>query len=316
VLVVEKVLPFFLIMIVGAVMARAKLIDENGVLGLSRYVYWIGFPTLLIHGLGAAHPPSPQVLKGLLGYGLGAVIPFLLAALIARWARWSTNVQAGLPMCAGLGNTGFLGLPLVASLLGPTAAGWAAAIVAIDWVVMATLSGMALHRATPKGQAAGSGANSLLKALAYGLLNPIVAGAAIGVAQMLVGWRWPTPVDQAITTCAISATAVGLVALGATLAARRAPDQPKRQGAPIWIAVGLKLLIGPACVAVATTLIGAPTAFRAAAILMAACPTAVTVFVQARSAGVFAEGSARVVAISTLISALTLTVLASALTHG
>jgi malonate transporter len=315
VLVVEKVLPFFLIMIVGAVMARTKLLDETGVLGLSRYVYWIGFPTLLIRGLGNAHPPSPEVLKGLLGYGVAALIPFFLASLIARAARWSTNVRAALPMCAALGNTGFLGLPLVASLLSPTAAGWAAAIVAIDWVVTATLAGMALHPATPKGQAVQSqGAAGVFKALAYGLLNPIVAGAVIGVAQMLVGWRWPAPVDQTISMCALSATAVGLVALGATLAVRRAPDQPKHQGAPIWTAVGLKLLVGPACVAAVVTLIGAPPAFRTAAILMAACPTAVTVFVQARSAGVFAEGSARVVAISTLVSAATLTALAALLT--
>ncbi len=309
-LVAEKVLPFFLVMIVGAAMARARLIDEGGVLGLSRYVYWVGFPALLVHGLGAAKPPSPEVLRGLFGYGLGALVPFVLAIVIARAARWSDNVKAALPMCAGLGNTGFLGLPLVASLLGSAAAGWAAAIVAIDWVVMASLSGALLHRATEAGRA-----SHPLRSVLHGLFTPIVAGAVVGVAQMLVGWRWPEPIDQAISMCALSATAVGLVALGATLAARRAPDQPKRQGAPVWTAVALKLAVGPAFVAAATLLLGAPPAFRVAAILMSACPTAVTVFVQARTARVFAEGAARTVAISTLVSALTLTLLAMRLAH-
>jgi malonate transporter len=176
--------------------------------------------------------------------------------------------------------------------------------------VMASLSGAQLHRATAAGRA-----SHPLRSVLHGLFTPIVAGAVVGVAQMLVGWRWPEPIDQAISMCALSATAVGLVALGATLAARRAPDQPKRQGAPVWTAVALKLAVGPACVAAATLLLGAPPAFRVAAILMSACPTAVTVFVQARTAGVFAEGAARTVAISTLVSALTLTLLAMQLAH-
>jgi predicted permease len=61
----------------------------------------------------------------------------------------------------------------------------------------------------------------------------------------------------------------------------------------------------------AVTLSGAPAAFRATALVMAACPTAVTVFIQARTAGVFGEGSAQVVALSTLASAVSLTLIAT-----
>ena len=49
--VVSKVLPLFLVMLAGAALARARLLDEAGVTGLSRYVYWLGFPALLVHSL-------------------------------------------------------------------------------------------------------------------------------------------------------------------------------------------------------------------------------------------------------------------------
>ncbi len=304
VFVVQKVAPFFLVMLAGAVLARGRILDGAGVTGLSRYVYWLGFPALLIHSLGAGAPPSGSAALGLVGYATGALCPLLLAAVLARVMRWPLGARAALPMCAGLGNTGFLGLPLVVSLFGARALGWAGALVAIDWVVLASVSGMALHRASGEDQSA-------LQALGRGLFTPIVAGAAIGTAQMLGRWRWPGAVEAAISTLSAGATAAGLVALGAVLATRRASDQPPEAAAPVWSAVAIKLLVGPGCVAAAVTLLGAPAAFRAAAVVMAACPTAVTVFIQARTAGVFGEGSARVVAISTLLSALSLTLIAT-----
>ena len=301
-LVLGKVLPIFLVMLAGAALARGRILDEAGVSGLSRYVYWLGFPALLIHSLGHGAPPSPAVALGLGGYALGALCPLVLAIVVARLARWPAEVRAALPMCASLGNTGFVGLPLAVSLFGAKALGWAGAVVAIDWVLLAGASGAVLN----------STAHPVHRAAAKGVFTPIVAGAVIGIVQMATGWRWPAPVDAAISMVSLSATGVGLVALGAVLAARRGPEAPRPgTSAPVWFAVAAKLVAAPACVALAVTLSGAPSAFRATAIVMASCPTAVTVFIQARNAGVFGEGSARVVAISTLVSALTLTAVAT-----
>ena len=301
-LVAGKVLPLFLVMLAGAALVRTRLLDEGGVSGLSRYVYWIGFPALLVHSLGASAPPSPAVALGLVGYAVGALCPLALAILVGRLARWPAPVRAAAPMCAALGNTGFVGLPLAVSLFGAKALGWAGAVVAIDWVLLAGVSGTVLN----------ASAHPPHRAAAKGVFTPIVAGAAIGALQMGLGWRWPAPVEAALSLVSMSATGVGLVALGAVLAARREPGQSQAAAAaPVGFAIGAKLLVGPACVAAAVTLSGAPAAFRATALVMAACPTAVTVFIQARTAGVFAEGAARVVALSTLASALSLTLIAT-----
>ena len=290
-------------MLAGAGLARTRILDEGGVSGLSRYVYWLGFPLLLVHSLGSAAPPSPAVALGLFGYAAGALSPLLLTMAVARLARWPAQVRAALPMCASLGNTGFVGLPLVVGLFGVKALGWGAAIVAIDWVLLAGVSGTVLNAT----------AHPLPRAAARGVFTPIVAGAALGLAQMVIGWRWPTAVDGAITMVSVTATGVGLAALGAVLAARRTPAVAPSQASalPIGFAVAAKLLVGPLCVWLAVTLSGAPAAFRATALVMAACPTAVTVFIQARTAGVFGEGAAQAVALSTLASAVTLTLIAT-----
>ena len=63
----------------------------------------------------------------------------------------------------------------------------------------------------------------------------------------------------------------------------------------VWIALGL---------------VGASAEARATATLLAACPTAVNVFIQTRAFGVFARGAAEAVVAGTVLSALTLTLIA------
>lgn len=52
------------------------------------------------------------------------------------------------------------------------------------------------------------------------------------------------------------------------------------------------------------------TELRATATLLAACPTAVNVFIQTRKMGVFARGAAEAVIAGTVLSALTLSLIA------
>ena len=78
----------------------------------------------------------------------------------------------------------------------------------------------------------------------------------------------------------------------------------------IALALGVKLLAAPLLVWIALGLVGASAEARATATLLAACPTAVNVFIQTRAFGVFARGAAEAVVAGTVLSALTLTLIA------
>ncbi len=81
------------------------------------------------------------------------------------------------------------------------------------------------------------------------------------------------------------------------------------------LAIAGKILLAPAAVALALTLLHVdPLAFRVF-VFLAACPTAVSVFIQTKMYGLWFEGAAATVAQSTLISLFTLSGLALILTH-
>ena len=301
-----RVAPVFLLVGAGVVLARLKRVDAAMAGGLSAYVFWIGFPALLIHSLSRIGTPGPA-----LAWGLAAYAGAALAVMAGLWGLglalgWSRAERAGAALSGGLGNSAFLGLPVAAVVLGPEAARLAAGVVAVDFVLVAGL-GVALL-----GWASGrSAAGAALRALA----NPIVVAALIGVGMALSGVALPGVLDRAVAAAAVSGSPVALVTLGAALALGVGGDQATSPSwGPVAAAAAAKLLVLPVLTWWAVGLTDAPLAFRLGATLLAATPTAVNVFVQTKVLGVFARGGARTAALTTALAGLTLSVAAILLT--
>lgn len=295
--VLTRVWPFFLLVGAGLALTRLRLLDARMAQGLSAYVYWVGFPALLVHSLSRIGRPGPELVVGLAAYaGVGLLI-IAGVALAGRALGWSKAERAGAAMASGVGNSAFLALPIAAAVLGAETARLAAGIVAVDFVIL-TAAGVALL-----GWAAG---RSVWRSTAQAFRNPVVAAALAGIALALLDLALPEPLDRAVGMAAASGSPVGLVALGAALGLRQAQDEAAPAAAPVVLAAVAKLAVFPVLAWLAIGLTPAPPAFRAGAVLLAAAPTAVNVFIQTRAYGVFPRGAARAVALSTALSALTL----------
>jgi malonate transporter len=106
--------------------------------------------------------------------------------------------------------------------------------------------------------------------------------------------------------------------LGLTgLPAAGVPSEPTDEGpapiprwGPIIVAAIAKLLVMPTLAWFATGFVDAPLPFRLGATLLAATPTAVNVFIQTKAYSVFERGGARIVALTTAISCVSLSVVA------
>ncbi|PIB93339.1 AEC family transporter [Caulobacter sp. FWC2] len=303
--VLSRVWPFFLLVGAGLALARLRLLDGRMTQGLSAYVYWIGFPALLLHSLSRLGRPGHDLLLGLVAYaGVGLL---LMAATVAagRLLGWSKDERAGAGMASGVGNSAFLALPVTAAVLGAEAARLVAGVVAVDFAVLAT-AGVGLL-----GWAAG---RSVWRSTVQAFRNPVVAAAFAGVALALLDIALPEPLDRAVGMAAASGSPVGLVALGAALGLRETEGEAAPSGAPVVLAALVKLVAFPLLVWLAVGLTPAPPLFRAGATLLAAAPTAVNVFIQTRAYGVWPRGAARIVALTTAASAVTLAVAALLLT--
>lgn len=301
--VVSRVWPFFLMVGAGLALSRLRLLDARMTQGLSAYVYWVGFPALLIHSLSRLGRPGPELALGLAAYAAAGLAVTAAVALSGRLLAWSKAERAGAAMASGVGNSAFLALPITGAVLGAETARLVAGAVAIDFVVMAA-TGVGLL-----GWAAG---RSVWRSTVQAFRNPVVAAALAGVTLALLDLALPEPLDRAVGMAAASGSPVGLVALGAALGLRI--EDGDAEAAPAWgpiiLASLAKLALFPLLAWLAIGLTPAPPAFRAGATLLAAAPTAVNVFIQTRAYGVFARGAARTVALTTTLSLLTLAMVA------
>jgi len=298
----SQVLPFFIIVGVGWLAARTRLLDERVAEGLASYVFWIGFPSLLINSLAQGTEFGIGLPKALIAYGVCAAAILGLTLIIGRIARWPERSRAAAGLAASLGNSAFLGLPLAAALFGPTASAPAAALVALDFIFVLSLGIFAVARA---------GGRSASRAALGVARNPVIVGAVIGLALALTHTTLPPLIAKPLTALAATGSPVALIALGAVL------GQPRRSAGlrrivelPVFLAALLKLVVFPALVYALSRALGVPPDIRRVAILLAACPTAVNVFIQAKAYNVYADGAARIVAVTTGLALVTLTALA------
>jgi predicted permease len=309
----QRVLPFFLLVAAGVTLARLRLFDARMSSGLSLYVYWIGFPALLIHSLSRVGTPDRALTLGLTAYGACALLVVAVMVALGVALRWTREERAGSSLSASLGNSAFLGLPIAAAVLGPEAARLSAGVVAVDFVVVAAVG---------VGLLGWAGGRSTWRSLMQALRNPIVLAAITGTAMALLGLSLPDVLDRAVGAAAASGSPVALVALGVALgltglpaagvACEPAEDDPPPipRWTPIVVAAIGKLVLMPIAAWFATGLVDAPLAFRMGATLLAATPTAVNVFIQTKAYSVFERGGARIVALTTAVSCVSLSVIA------
>ncbi|CAN5290950.1 AEC family transporter [soil metagenome] len=309
----QRVLPFFLLVAAGVTLARLRLFDARMSTGLSSYVYWIGFPALLVHSLSRVGAPDRALTLGLMAYGACALLVVALMVALGVALRWTREERAGGSLSASLGNSAFLGLPIAAAVLGPEAARLSAGAVAVDFVVVAAVG---------VGLLGWAGGRSTWRSLMQALRNPIVLAAMTGSAMALLRVSLPDVLDRSVAAAAASGSPVALVALGVALGLTGLPaaggpsdhteeePSPVPRWGPVIVAAIAKLLLMPTLAWFATGLVDAPLPFRLGATLLAATPTAVNVFIQTKAYSVFERGGARIVALTTAVSCVSLSVIA------
>jgi malonate transporter and related proteins len=289
-------LPIFALILLGWGGVKLGLFDEGVGAGLSRFVFWLAFPALLLTSM--AKTPSPDgAMAGQIGVWLGVLLAFQLGARVLGIAMGlSKQERAGVAMAATCGNTAFLGTAIVTSLLGPSILPLVAAFVAVENIVVVGLAvaGLKLSDA-PRADIVRSVAT-----FASGVFNPTSVGALIGFVLALSGIGIPPPLVRPLKMLGSAASPAGLIALGIIMATM--PITAKTAWRETVLVVALKCVALPFAMWASFSFLGAPRDIIIAATVLAACPSAVNVFIQARQADVWADPAALVVFATTLVS--------------
>lgn len=135
----ENILLVFVCLIVGFLLQKVEDFPPYSYKTLNQFVIYVSLPAMALFYI----PKIQMSLQLLYPLGIawfGFVISFLFFSFIGKWFHWSRKLTGCLILTAGLGNTSFVGFPIIQALYGEK--GIQTAIIVDQpgsFVVMATL---------------------------------------------------------------------------------------------------------------------------------------------------------------------------------
>jgi malonate transporter and related proteins len=301
--------PFFALVLAGFVAAHRGWLPLPAIGGLNAFVLFFALPAMLFR-FGSTTPIA-QLLDGAV-FGVWAIcalviVAFTLAVTMNQRIRWNDASLGAL--VASFPNTGFMGVPLLAALLGPQIVGTAIVTIVLDMVVTSSLC-IALSR-LDEGRGHGQAAmwDAGKKALQGVVVNPLPWAIILGAAASALQWSLPGPLEKTVWLLADAASPVALFTIGAVLARAQLQANHPMPLSDYLPVVLIKLLLHPVLVlAVGTAAIqlGMKLSVEALTVLVlvAALPSASNVSLLAERFGADNGRIARIILVSTVLAFL------------
>lgn len=258
----------------GNLCRRLGIFPETAADTLNRFVVYVSLPALVLQAVPKLQfDPSLLVL---------VIVPWATLAIgaaasliAARLLGWSRSVQGAVLLCAPLGNTSFLGLPLLAALRGPEAVRYGLIYdQAGSFLILSTYGLLVLSHYS--GDARPRAAELIRRVL---LFPPFIA-----LVLALLPLPRPAVLDNVLARIGDTLVPLAMFAVGMRLRLR-----PPAERAALGIGLAIKMLLLPGCVYVALRALGVHGMAAEVSILEAAMPPMLTAAALASTAGLAPE---------------------------
>lgn len=296
----------WIIIAVGVVLGRTRVLGDGSDLVLTRVVYYIAAPCLVFVTLAEADIRSllgPKTAAEMIGAFVAALTYAAISVWIFRAPKGDTVVGA---MSSSLSNAAYLGIPMATYVLGdpvhviPVMLFQLGFLTPLFFVLVDLVSGRA-DASVP----------GTLRAV---FTNPILIAAVLGIACGLARLRLPDLILEPLGVMGAAAVPCVLLAMGMTLL-DRGEDSIAANAKEITTATLLKLVLQPAVAyLLARFLFGLEGFDLFAVTVMAGLPTAQNSFVAASRARTGLGIARGTVVVSTVFVTPTLMVIAALLT--
>jgi len=258
---------FFLILLMlglGKLCARTRLFPDNAAEVLNQFALYICLSAAVLR-YGSKLELGPEILAvAAVPWGLG-VIAFGVVLLLARYFQWSREVTAVLLLAVPLGNTSYLGYPLVEAMRGEQALPYAVIYDQFGaFLILSTYGLIVLARysgeATPSVAAIGK------RILRFPPFIALLLALTVFPAQP------PALLDGVLQRLSDALLPIVALAVGLQVKFRL----PRDSLAPLGAGLGLKLVVMPILALAWVKLFGLPPLMADAVVLETAMPSMIT----------------------------------------
>lgn len=296
------VLPVFALILAGWLARKLKILGENALSELNRFVVYLALPALLFDIIANASWKALAQPAFIFTFLIGMMVIFFLTVLI-QLRRTRHLADAAIDgLNAGYANTGFIGFPLVIVFMGHDAL--APTLIATILTVSVLFGvGIIIIETGLQGEIkrriiVARVAKSLMK-------NPLLVSPVIAICIPISGWTLPDSINVFLKLLGGAASPCALIALGLFLAGHSA-QKVKNDHVTVALLVVLKLFIQPALTWwLATRVFSLTPALVHTAVLLAALPTGTGPFMLAEFYRREASITSKCILISTVGSLFT-----------
>lgn len=235
----DNVILIFICLVLGVLLQKLRVFPNNGHTTLNQYIIYISLPALSLYFI------PKIVLSGELFFPLftswiGFIFAYVFFTSLGKWLGWSKKLTGCLILTGGLGNTAFIGFPVVEALFGKP--GLKTAIVldqAGTFVVMATLGIVVAATHSVKMKTAGY--KVILKRV---FSFPPFLAFLTGACMNLIGFDFTDDIQSVLMMICRTTAPLALVAVGMQLKI----DRKSKYWNSLYIGLFFKLILMPAII--------------------------------------------------------------------
>ena len=305
------VMPFFGMILLGAVAARFARLPLEALGWMNVFIIYIALPALFFQLVSQTPIQQLAEWRFVVGILISTALMFWLmfgfSTLVQRSGIAESTIKG---LAASYGNIGYMGPGLALLAFGPEAAVPVALIFCFENIMHFALA--------PTMMALSGGDKTPPSRLALGVVrrvatHPFIIATALGVLAASIQFVPPPPVGRLLDSLAQAAAPCALFAMGVTLALNPIGRVPRELG----VIAALKLILHPiVCYLVLSLLGGFSEVWIFTAVLLASLPTATNVFVIATQYGVWPQRASASILLTTIMSVVTVTGLLYLISSG
>lgn len=293
---INATMPIFIIMILGGIFKKIKLIDDEFANTANKLVFNITLPVMVFGDLAQADFMSEFNPKFVLYCMLVTLISilaiwFLTEKIMKDEAGKGSFIQGAYRSSAAILGMAFIKNVYSDAGMAPLMILGAVPLYNIFAVIILTVKGNSGKKVGYK------------KTFINILKNPIIIGIILGVLSSLLGIKYPVMINKTISMVGSLTTPLALICIGATFKGSKAIKKLK----PAVLASMIKLIILPCVFLPVAVLAGFRYQELMAIVIMLGSPTTVSSYIMAKNMKNDDVLASSIIVLTTLLSAFTLT---------
>lgn len=281
----------------GLVFRRIKAFPDQTAQVLNMFALYVALPAVILLKVPQLEFSSEMIVPALVPWAMLALSSVLVLVAGKRF-HWSRETTGVLLLIVPIGNTSFMGVPMVNAFFGENGIPY---LIIYDQI--GTMFIFAVYGSIVLAMFGREGSVNIAEVARRALLFPPTLALFVGL--LLRFWSYPDPVVNGLQDLSGMLTPLVMTAIGFQLRIRLSPAVLR----PLGFGLAIKLVIAPLVALLGCRLLGLNSLAADIAIFEAGMPPMVTAGALAIAAGMLPELAAALVSLGMALAFVTLPVL-------